>query len=137
MEYQKIINILDDKTNQPSKLRTKNWVEVNDELRGDYNDHDDDDNNINNNDNDNNNNIKFKTTMIRSSLCDYSDAYIIVKGTITVSNTTSAGAAVNNDNKKVVFKNCVIFTSCITETNNTQVPYTEDTDIVMPMYNSV
>ena len=76
MEYQKIANLLDDnKSNQPSKFRTKNWVEINDESRGGtYNV---------------NSQIKFKTTMLKSSLCDYSDAYILVKRTITI---TGAGA---------------------------------------------
>ena len=68
---------------------------------------------------DNNNNIKFKITMIRSSLCDYSDAYILVKGTIIVPNATAAGMAVNDTNKKVLFKSCAPFTSCITKINNT------------------
>ena len=76
-------------------------------------------------------------SVIRSSLCDYSDAYILVKGTITVPNTAAAGAAINNTNKKVVFKNCAPFTSCITKINNTQVDYAEDIDIVMPMYNRI
>ena len=76
MIYQKIINLLDDTTNQPSKFRTKNWIEINDESRGTYSANSD---------------IRFKTLMIRSNLCDYSDAYIHVKGTITVPNT--AGAA--------------------------------------------
>ena len=80
MKYQKIINLLDDTTNQPSKFRTRHWVQINDESRGDYND--DDENNID----DNNNNIKFKTPMIRSILCDYSDAFILVKRNITVPN---------------------------------------------------
>ena len=66
MEYQKIINLLDDTTNQQSKFRTRNWVEINDESKGRYD----------------NSNIRFKTFMIRSNLCDYSDAYILVKGTI-------------------------------------------------------
>ena len=68
-----------------------------------------------------NSNIRFKTTTIRSRLCDYSDACILVKGTITVPNKAAAGAAVNNTNKKVIFKNCAPFTDCITETNNTQI----------------
>ena len=59
MEYQKMINLLDSKTNQPSKFRTKNWVEVNDESRRAYN---------------TNSQIRLKTTMLKSSLCDYSDA---------------------------------------------------------------
>ena len=88
MEYQKIINLLDDTTNKPSKFRTRNWVEKNDESRGDYND-------------DDNNNTKFKTSMIRSSLCDYSYAYIRVKGTIKFTDTSAEGTTVNNTNKKV------------------------------------
>ena len=74
MEHQKIINLLDETTNQPFKFRAKNWVEINDESRGAYNYHDDN-NNINNDDDDDNN-IKFKASMIRSSLFDYSDIYI-------------------------------------------------------------
>ena len=62
MEYQKIINLLDDTTNQPSKFRTRNWVDINNESRGDYNDDNDDDDN--NNTGDNNNNIKCKSSMI-------------------------------------------------------------------------
>ena len=72
MEPQKIINLLDETTNQPFKFRAKNWVEINDGSRGAYNYHDN--NNINNDDDDNN--IKFKASMIRSSLFDYSDIYI-------------------------------------------------------------
>ena len=75
--------------------------------------------------------------MIRSNLCDYSDAYILVKGTITVPNTAAAGAAVNNTNKKVIFKNCAPFTDCITEINNTQVDDAQNIDIVMPMHNLI
>ena len=68
MEYQKIINLLDDVTNQPSKFRTRNWAKINDESKGRYD----------------NSNIRFKTSMIRSNECDYNEAYILVKGTITV-----------------------------------------------------
>ena len=78
MEYQKIANLIDDTSNQPSKFRTRNWVEINDESRGAYNV---------------NSHIKFKTTMLKSSLC-YSDAYILVNGTISVNNTAGAGVAV-------------------------------------------
>ena len=56
-----------------------------------------------------NSQIKFKTTMLKSSLCDYSNAYILVKGTITVNNTAAADA--DNTNKKVIFKNCAPFTN--------------------------
>ena len=118
MEYQKIVNLIDETPNQPSKFRTKNLVEINDESRGAYNV---------------NSQIKFKTTMLKSSLCDYSDAYILVKGTVSINNTAAAGAAANNTNKKVIFKNCAPFTNCISEINNTQI----DIDIVMPMYNLI
>ena len=56
--------------------------------------------------------IKFKTTMLKSSLCDYNDLYILVKGTTTVNNTAAADADANNVNKKVIFKNCAPFTHC-------------------------
>ena len=63
--------------------------------------------------------------------------YILVKGTITVVDTAAASAAVNNTNKKVIFKNCVPFTDCITEINNTQVDDAQKVDIVMSMYNFI
>ena len=123
MEHQKIANLIDDNTlNQPSKFRTRNWIEINDESRGLYNV---------------NSQIKFKTTMLKSSLCDYSDAYILVNGTITVNNTADAGAAANNTNKKVIFKNCAPFTNCIRQINNMQIDNAKDIDIVMPMYNLI
>ena len=122
MEYQKIANLIDDASNQPSKYRTKTWVEINDQSRGTY---------------DANSQIKFKTTMLKSSLCDYSDAYVIVKGTITVNNTAAADVDANNTNTKIIFKNCAPFTNCISEINNTQVDNAKDIDIVMPMYNLI
>ena len=75
--------------------------------------------------------------MLRSSLCDYSDAHILVKGNITVNNTASEGAAANNTNKKVIFKNCAPFAKCISKINNTQIDDAEYIDIVMPMYNLI
>ena len=63
--------------------------------------------------------------MITSNLCDYSDSYIRVRGNITVPNTAAAGAAVNNANKKVIFKNSAPFTDCITKINSTQVDYAQ------------
>ena len=122
MESQKIANLIDDASNQPSRFRTKNWVEINDESRRTYNVK---------------RQIKFKTTMLKSSLCDYSDAYILVKGTINVNNTAAADADANNTNNKVIFKNCAPFTNCISEINNTQVDNAKDIDIVMPMYNLI
>ena len=58
--------------------------------------------------------------MLRSSLCDYSNAYILVKGNISVNDTAGAGAAANNANKKIIFKNCAPFTNCIIKINNTE-----------------
>ena len=75
--------------------------------------------------------------MLKSSLCDYSDAYILVKGTINVNNTVAEGAAPNNINKKVISKNCGPFTNCISEINNAQIDNAKDIDIVMPMYNLI
>ena len=76
-----------------------------------------------------NSQIKFKTIMLKSSLCDYSDAHILVKGIITVADTPGAGAAANYTNKKVIFKNCAPFTNCISEINNTQTDNVKDIDI--------
>ena len=75
--------------------------------------------------------------MLRSSLCGYSDTYILVKGTITDHDTSAAGAAANNTNKKVIFKNCAPFTNCISEINNTQIDNAKYIDIIMPMYNLI
>ena len=121
MEYQKIINLLDDTTNEPSKFRTRNWVKINDESKWKYL----------------NSNIRFKTSMIRSSLCDYNDEYVLVKGTITVRNTEAAKTKVNNTNKKVIFKNCAPFTDCVSTINNTQVDDAQKIDEVIPMYNLI
>ena len=75
--------------------------------------------------------------MLRSSLCDYSDAYILVKGRISVNNTAADGAAANNTDKKVMFKNCAPFTYCISKINNTQIDNAEYIDIVMLIYNLI
>ena len=75
--------------------------------------------------------------MLKSNLCDYSDAYTLFEGTIAVNNTAAADANANNTNKKVVFKNFAPFTNCISELNNTQVVNTKDIHIVMPPYNLI
>ena len=75
--------------------------------------------------------------MLRSSLCDYGDAYILANGNISVNNTAAADAAANNTDKKVLFKNCASFTKCISRINNTQVDNAQDIDIVMRMYNLI
>ena len=74
--------------------------------------------------------------MLRSSLCDYSDAFILVKETVSVNNTETV-AALTNTNKKVIFKHCAPFTNCISEINNTQIDNAEYIDIVMLMYNLI
>ena len=122
MKYQKIASLLNDESNKPSRFRTRNWVEINDEIRGEQSPH---------------KQTRFKTAKLRSSLCDYSDVYILVKGNITVNNTAEDGAALDNTNKKVKFKNCAPFTNCLSKINNTQIDNAEYIDIVMAMYNII
>ena len=124
MEYQKIANLKDDASNQPSKFRTRNWVEINDESRGTYNP---------------NGEIKFKTTMLKSNLCDYTDAYTLVKGRITIRGVGVDVAATQQDerDKGVAFKNCAPFTNCISGINNMQIDNAKHIYIVMPMYNLI
>ena len=126
MEYQKIANLLNNEaaSNQPSKFRTKNQVEINDESKESYSANSD---------------IRFKTTMLRSNLCDYADAYILVKGTITITGAGDDDAARQLDerNKGVIFKNCASFTKCISRINGTDIDNAENIDIVMPMYNLI
>ena len=122
MEYQKIANLIDGASNQLSKFRTKDWVEINHESRGTYNV---------------NSQIKFKTTMLRSSLCDFTYAYILVKVKITITGAGDDAAARQADERDngVAFKNCAPFTNYISEINNTKVDSAKDIDIVMSMYN--
>ena len=124
MKYQKIINLLDNTPNQLSKFRTKKWIEINDQSRGMYNVNSD---------------IRFKTTMLKSSLCDYSDAYLLVTGTITITGDADDDAAKQADggDKGVIFKNCASLINCKTEINNTGVDNAKDIDIIMPMFNSI
>ena len=123
MEYQKIANLLDSASNKPSKFRTRNWVEINDESRGTYTGND----------------IRFKTAMLTSNLCDYADAYILVKGTIkiTVAGNDDATKRADKRDTGVTFKNCAPLAKCISRINNTGIDNTEDIDIVMPMYNLI
>ena len=121
MEYQKIANLLDNEINQPSKFRTRNWVEIDDESR----------------ETDIGNDIRFKSTMLRSNLCDYADAYILVNGRIWITGAGDDAAATQADerDKGVTFKNCAPFIKCISRINNIQIDNAKDIDIVMPMYN--
>ena len=123
MEYQKIASLLDSASNQPSKFRTRNWVEINDESRGTYTSND----------------IKFKTTMLRSNLCDYADAYILVKGTIRITGAGDDAAARQADerDKGAIFKNCAPLTKCTSRINNKDIDNAQDIDVVMLMYNLI
>ena len=115
MEYQKITNLLDNTSDKEPRFVTKKWIEVHDQSGKTYN---------------TNKQIRFKTSMLRSDLCDYSDAYIVVKGKIIVTNP-------DNDayDKKLAFKNNAPFASCILKINNTLIDNAEDLEIVMSMYN--
>ena len=117
MEYQKITNLLSNIPDKVPRFIAKKWIEVHDQSGKTYNI---------------NKQIRFKTLMLRSDLCDYSDAYIVVKGKITATNA-------NNDayGKKLAFKNNVQFTSCILKINNKLIGNSEDLDIIMPMYNLI
>ena len=121
MEYQKIINLLDNMLNQLPKFKTKNWIDIHDQSRGVYNANSD---------------IRFKIAMLKSSLYDYSDAYIVVKGRITITGAGGHTAArqANEKNKRVIFKNCASFINCNSEINNTEIDNANGVDIVMPIY---
>ena len=123
MEYQKIANLLDSKSNQSSKFGIRNCVEINDESRGTRND----------------SNMKFKITMFTSNLCYYADAYIFVKGTITITGAGDDDAAkrLEEQNKGVIFKDCSPFTKYISRINNTDIDNAQDIDIVIPMFNLI
>ena len=125
MEYDKINNLLlseDNESEQLSKFVTREYVKVN-SLLNTYNE---------------NKPIRFKTPMLRSNLCNYSDAYISVKDTITVT-TPGVNNNANNirdkRNRHVILKNNAPFVSCITRINGKLIKDADDLDIVMPMYN--
>ena len=125
MKYQKIINLLDNTSNQLSKFRTKNRVEINDQSRGVYY---------------TNSDIRFKTTILKSSLYDYSDASCILdKGAITITGTGDGAAARQADERRkgVIFRNCTPFINCKSEINNTEIDNAKNTDMVMPMHNLI
>ena len=124
MEYQKIGNLVHDASNQPSKFRARYWVEINDESRRTYNV---------------NSQLKFKTTMLKSSLCDYSEAFIHIKVKVTITGAGDDAAARQADerDKGVAFKNCAPFTNCINEINNILIDNAKDIDIIMLIYNLI
>ena len=117
MEFQKITNF-PDKTSDDKDLprfATKKWIEVYGQSEKHYNP---------------NKQIRIKTSMLRSDLCDFSDAYIVVKGTITVTNPDNA-----KRNKATAFKNNAPFINCISKSNGVKIDNADDLDVVMPMYN--
>ena len=117
MEFQKIPNFLDMTTDNKGlpKFVTKKWIEVYDQSQGNY---------------DINKEIRIKTSMLRSDLCGFSDAYIVVKGNVTVTNPNNA-----KRNKAVTFKNNASFINCIWKINGVKIDNAEDLDVVMPIYN--
>ena len=115
MEYKKTVNLLDTTSDSVPRFITKRWVEIHDQSNNIYS---------------TNKQIRFQTSMLLSKLCDYSDAYIVVKGTITVADPNDAVY-----NKKLAFENNAPFISCISKINNTLIDNAEDLDIVMSMYN--
>ena len=114
METQRIVNLLNDSNNENSKFATKKWYIIDSEANSNYLP---------------NNEIKFLTSPLESSLCDYSDAYILVTGNITV--------AGGNANTKVAFKNCAPFKKCRTEINEIFADDAQHINIAMPMYNFI
>ena len=118
METQKIVNLLNDSNNEYSNFATRKWYIINDQNNGQYG-----------RGNENDSTIKFETKVIKRNLCDYSDAYIIVTGDIKV---TDVAADTN-----VAFKNCALFTRCVTHINDKHVETAENVDIIMPIYNLI
>ena len=114
MERQKIINLLNGSSNEESKFATKTWYVIDRQrTKGKYKHGD---------------TIKFETETIKSSLCDYSDAFILVTGNITVT---------ANNNTDVAFKNCAPFSTCTTKINDIFVDEANHIYIAMPMYNLI
>ena len=126
METQKIVNLLNGSDNENSKLATKKRYVIDSESNGNYSHH---------------NPIKFLTNSIESSLCDYSDAYVLVTGNITVTRTIASNPVqrkqVLTEATQVIFKNCAPFEKCSTEIDVTLVNEVHFINIIMPMYNLI
>ena len=122
MEYQKITNLLGTTIDEIPKFVTKKWVEVHDQSGSAYDRYKP------------NKQIRFKKSMLRSDLCDYSDAYIVVKGDITLTKTNGRGI-IDIRNRFLAFKNNAPFTNCISKINNVLIDNEEDLVVVMPKYN--
>ena len=118
METQKIANLLGDADNESSKFATKKWYVINDQNNADYGEGNED-----------SITVKFENKVIKSNLCDFSDAYILLTGNIT--------AAGGDTNTRVAVKNCVPFTKYITHINDEHVDNADSLDIIMSMYNLI
>ena len=116
MEFNKINNLLGPAHDKVPRFITKKWIEVQSQSRNTYN---------------MSKPIRFKTSLLRSDLCDYSDAYVWVKGTIAVTNPNNNA----NFDRRLTLKNNASFISCVSKINGELVENAEDLDIVMPMYN--
>ena len=118
MEFQKIVNFLDTTPNEKNlpKFTTKKWIQVYDQSERNYNP---------------NKEIRTTISMLRSDLCDYSDAYIVLKGTITAEGDNNA----NKPNKNLAFKNNAPFINCISKISGVKIDNAEDLDVVLSMYN--
>ena len=114
METQKIVNLLNGSDNESLKFATRKWYIINDQNNGQYREG-----------GENDSTIKFETKVIKSYLCDYSDAYVLVTRNITAS----------GDDTKVAFKNCAPFKRCVTHINDEHVETAKNLDIIMPSDN--
>ena len=118
MKFQKIANFLDTTSDNKDLPRfvTKKWIKFYDQPEKNYSP---------------NKEVGIKTSMLRSDLCDFSDAYIVVEGTITFEGDNDA----SKQNKSLVFKNNVPFVNCISNINGVKIDNVEDLDVIIPMYN--
>ena len=116
MEFNNINSLLGPAHDEVPRFITKKWIEVQSQSGSTYN---------------TSKLIRFKTSMLRSDLCDYSDAYVWVKGTIIVTNPNSNA----NFDRGLTLKNNATFISCVSKINGELVENVEDMDIVIPMYN--
>ena len=118
IEFQKIVNLLDRTSDDKDLPRfvTKKWIEVYDQSEKNYSV---------------NKKIRIKTPKLRSDLCGFSDAYIVVKGLITL----EVDHDDNKQSRNLAFKNNAPFINCISKINVVRIDNAEDLDVVMPMYN--
>ena len=118
MEFQKIVNFFDTSSDNKDlpRFATKKWIDVYDQSEKNYNRYKE---------------IRIKTSMLRSDLCDFSDAYIVVKGTITVTERDNAKKKTKKKTEKVSFKNNASFINCISKINGIKIDNAEDLDVVM------